>query len=386
MDWNAEGVKLFSNDENLNYALNRWYNFIGRESYEDILKVGSSSQNLSEYIDEFIKLGEKRENEGEIKKAAFYYRAAEFYMKYDDCRKENYRKKFINLISDAFDIEESQREKIPYENANIYAYKFLVNNSKGTIVIFGGYDSYIEELIEIIKYLNQYQYSVIAFDGPGQGSTLEESKLKMDFNWDKVLKSILDYFDLKEVTLIGMSLGGILALQAAAFEKRIKQVVAFDVMYSLFDCILSASSEEGKEKIKTLLKLQEKSKFNSMMEKFMSASIKVYWSINQGMHVMGVDNPYDYFIKIQSFNTEKISALVNQDVLLMAGTNDNYVPLEMLYMQMQVLTNAKSIEARVFTANEHAEGHCQLTNLKLALDVIINWINFSSKKDGCMLK
>ena len=47
--------------------------------------------------------------------------------------------------------------------------------------------------------------------------------------------AVLDYFEVQEITLIGMSLGGCLALRAAAFEPRVHRVVAYDVFTDLLD-------------------------------------------------------------------------------------------------------------------------------------------------------
>jgi|SaaInlV_200m_DNA_3_1039701.scaffolds.fasta_scaffold02100_11 pimeloyl-ACP methyl ester carboxylesterase len=44
----------------------------------------------------------------------------------------------------------------------------------------------------------------------------------MDVCWEKPTAAILDYFDLDDVTLFGLSMGGWLCLRAAAFEPRIK--------------------------------------------------------------------------------------------------------------------------------------------------------------------
>jgi hypothetical protein len=38
------------------------------------------------------------------------------------------------------------------------------------------------------------------------------------------------------------------------------------------------------------------------------------------------------------------------------------------------LTSARSVAGRVFTSDEHAQNHCQVGNVKLALDVILDWI------------
>jgi hypothetical protein len=58
------------------------------------------------------------------------------------------------------------------------------------------------------------------------------------------------------------------------------------------------------------------------------------------------------------------------DVLLMAGAEDHCVPLSQLGDQLAILINAKSVTARMFTATEHAQNHCQVGNLGLALQVV----------------
>ena len=64
--------------------------------------------------------------------------------------------------------------------------------------------------------------------------------------------------------------------------------------------------------------------------------------------------------------------MITQDTLVMAGTADLYTVY--LKEQIEALTNAKSVESRLFTEDEQAHQHCQVGNLKLALDVIIDWI------------
>jgi hypothetical protein len=50
------------------------------------------------------------------------------------------------------------------------------------------------------------------------------------------------------------------------------------------------------------------------------------------------------------------------------------IPLKELQKHRQGLVNARSITERIFSADEHAENHCQVGNIKLALDVILDWI------------
>jgi hypothetical protein len=67
--------------------------------------------------------------------------------------------------------------------------------------------------------------------------------------------------------------------------------------------------------------------------------------------------------------------LVTQAVLLMAGSKDQGIPLQMLPDQQMWLTQAHSITTRVFTEAESAQNHCQIGNQGLALKVILGWLD-----------
>lgn len=77
-------------------------------------------------------------------------------------------------------------------------------------------------------------HSVILFDGPGQNSTLRFEKVPMTHEWEKPVAAVLNYIEAENVTLIGMSLGGYIAIRAASQEKRVQRVIAYDVMMDFF--------------------------------------------------------------------------------------------------------------------------------------------------------
>jgi hypothetical protein len=99
-------------------------------------------------------------------------RGAEFYIKESTPQKHNCRKKFISLMQEHYNIKENQYFKVPYENGFLSAYRFTPEAPKGTFVMFGGFDSYIEELFPIVMIIKDSGYDVICFDGPGQGVTI----------------------------------------------------------------------------------------------------------------------------------------------------------------------------------------------------------------------
>src|SRR4029079_9419002 len=99
-----------------------------------------------------------------------------------------------------------------------------------TIVVCGGFDSYIEEFLPMLSTMVDAGHRVIAFEGPGQGSALEDRGLTMIPEWERPVSAVLDHYRLTEVTAIGESLAGGLVIRAAAYEPRITRVVSMDIL------------------------------------------------------------------------------------------------------------------------------------------------------------
>ena len=224
-------------------------------------------------------------------------------------------------------------------------------------------------------YLRDAGYEVIAFEGPGQGGALNEAGLPMTAEWHKPVKAVLDYFQVENVTLIGLSMGGGLVFRAAAFEPRVERVVAYDIFTDFLDVNLRQVNPLLRGLLKTLLHLRAAPVVNAMAERVAKKSPVAEWGIAEGMHVTGTSSPYEFFQKARQFHTADVSTLVKQDVLLLAGSEDHYVPVHQLYQQMKMLGNARSITARLFTRSESAENHCQAGNYGLALRTIVNWLD-----------
>ena len=93
------------------------------------------------------------------------------------------------------------------------------------------------------------------------------------------------------------------------------------------------------------------------------------------MHVTGTDSAFGFLQAFRQFETADVSASITQDVLLLAGSEDHYIPLEQWHDQMRMLKNAHSITARLFTRGESAQNHCQVGNYGLALRTIVNWLD-----------
>lgn len=362
-------------DFSINFQMNRCYTMTNDDvMLKEMREVSPSIHNYEQFIQKFLELYTKALNEGHKLRAAYYLRTAEFYMTAAHPQKQNYRKQFISLVQEYFHISDKQTYKVPYENGFLPTYRFTPENPKGIIVMFGGFDSYVEEMLKMALFLKETGYDVVFFDGPGQGSALEDYKIPMTHEWEKPVKAILDYFKLDDVTLLGISLGGYLTIRAAAFEKRVHRVVADDILSNFYEVVLNTLPLQLRDKVNSLMPHGNEEEVNILFEDLMKKSLMVEWAINQGMHITGSKTPYEFLSKILLYNTSKISEKLEQDVLLMAAKEDHYIPLNQFFEQSKSLTNVRSLTTRMFTRKENAQNHCQSGNLGLAFEVITNWI------------
>jgi len=362
--------------ENINFQLNRAIRNGGR--LEDIEKIAPKIKDFIDWKRELVSIAEQALSEGRILNAAMYYRAAEFFVLPNDPDKEILFDKFIELFYKVYENLANEKVEIPYENSFLPAFHLKNDQSKATIVIHGGYDSFMEELYKLALYFREMGYEVVLFEGPGQGTALKKNKLHMTHEWEKPVKAILDYFNLDNVILLGISLGGYLGLRAAAFEPRISKVIAYDIIYDFFQVLLYAAGGKTKELVESMLEKNERSLLNKIFQRVMKNNLLVNWGVNHGMYVFGAKTPFEFIEKSRLFSTAQISDRITQDVLLLAGSKDHFIPLEMFYKQIEALKNVKSLTCRLFTEKEHAAGHCQYGNLKLVCDFILNWIEITN--------
>jgi len=369
------GYHGFHKDKLINFQLNRWYS-LGYARFEDIKEVSHKIKNFEDWKKEMVKLAKEAETGNRMMNAAFYYRAAEFFVSPEDPDKEALYDKFSDLFYEVFQDDEIERFKVPYKKTFLPAMKIppIRGKKKGTIVMHGGFDSFIEEFYSVMRYFSDHGYEVIAFEGPGQGAARKKYGLALNHEWEKPTKAILDYFKLNDVTLLGVSMGGYFCFRAAAFEPRIKRVIALGIAfdYTQFPNIVA-------QKLMKLFFIHLRNFTNAMAIKKMKKNRMHAWIIGNLMYITKKETPMDAADVAFQMNEKNLhSDLVKQDVLILTGREDHFIPFKMHNMQVKALTNAKSLTARVFTKEEQAQNHCQIGNIGLALDVMVKWIEKKS--------
>ncbi|MFH1313189.1 MAG: alpha/beta fold hydrolase [Candidatus Eisenbacteria bacterium] len=201
------GYRQFHKNQLFNFQLNRPYS-LGYARLEDLVEAGGKIGTFGEWKTEMLRLAEESILDGRLMNAAFYCRAAEFYTFPDDPDKELLYDRFSELFYRAFEDHRIERLKIPYGASTLPAIAVEPEGEpKGTIVLHGGYDSFIEEFYSLMHYFRASGFRVIGFDGPGQGAARRKNGLPLDYRWEKPVGCVLDHLGLEDVTLIGLSMG-----------------------------------------------------------------------------------------------------------------------------------------------------------------------------------
>ena len=378
------GFYEFSPDAGMNFQLNRFYS-TGVLEKEELTEIGRKAEDFEAWIRLFTEAGKKAEEQGDHLKAAFCYRAAQFYTLSNakDAQGNSLKKTLYEKCMEHFDAyyKNSDRihyERIPFQNGYLPVYYVKPEHPKSVIVLHGGYDSFIQEFLSFLVYFGELGYEAYFFEGPGQGEVLMRCGIQMTPEWQHCTSAVLDHFGLQDVTLIGVSLGGYLAPQAAVHEPRIQRVVMFDLIYDFYGAITNKMGEKKAKFFDWMMK-HPRSFLWKWLDKKLQENYFMRWLLGQGYAIYeNVHSPYEYFKCIRQYNTKEISPLIRQDVLVLAGAQDLYT----IYYedQLKALTNARSVSGHLFTAAENADHHCQIGNLQLALEVITDWIE--EKTDG----
>ncbi|MCM3747212.1 alpha/beta hydrolase [Paenibacillus pasadenensis] len=368
--------KQFVADEQFNFQINRFVS----DYYLDDERVNSDLQGIVPRLTDmdnwhkaWLEYAVMREERQDYDIASVYYEAAEFYMNESDPVKEKIYQKYHETFYKGFNDFEYESYQIPYEHSYMPAIKLVTPGAKKTLIVFGGYDSYLEEMVKMMKFLKGIDYNIIVFDGPGQGNALKNG-LKFIHNWEKPVSIVIDFFKLDRVSLMGCSWGGYFSMRAAAFEKRIDKAIAFNIFYCGLDALRIRMPEDIWNKLSALLDANKADQVNAMIESMMKQSVDLSWKMKKGMENTGEKTPFNLLKSLSKHTMEGIGPLINQDVLLTAGEDDQYVPISRLPQIEKELINAGSITTKVYTKETGGEQHCQVGYRELVFNDIINFL------------
>ena len=369
--------KTVNSIQQFDFQINRVLTYGDKACDEDhVISALASVGNIDEWYEAWISIAKEAIQSNKHLHAAYYYRMAEFFLKHNDPRKESVFKDCLLEFDLGFQQNDItfERFEIPYENGHMKCFRMDAENPKETILVCGGYDSFIEEFVLQVNDFVKRGYSVILFEGPGQGECINQGIYFTDA-FHKATSKVLDFFDLKNCAFVGISWGGYFALESAANEPRINKVAAYDVLDDGLEVMTNVYPSPVKQIIRTLIRGQHEKAINFLCARIGKKSVIADWMLSQGMYITGSSTPFEMYLKLKKHNLNGQLQNIKQDVLLLGGEKDHYVPRVQFERCKNDIHNARSLTTRMFTESEGGHQHCQIGNHTIATNYIMDWID-----------
>ena len=362
-------------DVGMNYTLNRpLLDGTSPSRLEEISAVAPRIKDYGSWYAVWLELAQRAEAEKRWLDAASYFHGAEFYLPAGDVRNGLYDDFARNWARGMEGVAGYERVAVPYPGGHLPGFRLQAKGKERSTFIFtGGYDSFVEEFYNFLLPLTELGFTVIAFDGPGQGGALRQG-IYLDHAWEKPAKAVLDYFKLDAVEWLGASCGGYMCIRAAAFEPRIKHVISMPTSYSGLDMTWKQMRPGKAQELMSRFRAGDRAGTEAVVDSERLPSSVFEWCVVQGMHITGTKTPFDFLTAIEKSSLDGILHNVTQDILLTEGEQDHLFDIGWIHRTMRELVCARSVTARIFTAREGAEQHCQLGNTAVARAEIVNWL------------
>lgn len=253
-----------------------------------------------------------------------------------------------------------RRVEIPYEDSSLPAYFHGIPDATGPVplmIVWNGLDSTKEMMVYsgFAQLLAKRGIATLMVDCPGAGEALRLRGLRSRHDTEVWAKAIIDWVetdlpeaDARRIGLAGWSLGGYYAPRAAAFEKRIRLVVAWGANYNWAEMQRRRLAREGEN------------------------PVPHYWDHVQW--VFGADGMEDFFEKIAGMTLEGVVERITVPFLVTHGIGDRQIPVEYAHAEYEAAVNSPKRELRIFGQEEGGAEHIGLDNMPYVAAWTADWV------------
>jgi pimeloyl-ACP methyl ester carboxylesterase len=266
--------------------------------------------------------------------------------------------------------------EIPYEDTTLGGYFFRpeATGSRPTVVMPGGYDSFVEESYQSgARAAVTRGYNCLAFDGPGQGHVLLRQRLYMRPDFEAVIGPVLDWLVTRpevqadRIILMGRSFGGYLAPRAACGETRLAGLVCDPGQISL----AAALRQRLPPAAVAMLEKGDAAGVNEFFAGPMAQIPMTRFFFVSRMRVHGVETVYDFLREAMRYDLSDRVGTITCPTLVC----DN--PTDTVSSRGNTLYEALRCEKTLltFSPEEGAGGHCEAGAAALFEQRVFDWID-----------
>ncbi|APR78266.1 Hypothetical protein A7982_03613 [Minicystis rosea] len=345
-------------------------------------------------------LAERVEREGRASKGAItqrdallrasnYWRSAEFFLHgvNEDPRAREVYLRSVACFRDAIrHMPHITPVEIPFEGTVLHGYFYRApgDGPKPVALMHSGFDGTVEEMHFIgAAAAHERGYHVLAFDGPGQPAARHHDGLVFRPNWETVIGPVVDWLsaqpEVGPIALIGLSMGGLLAPRAAAFEPRLAACIAIDGVYDL-GIVSTSRMPMPRPEAEALLRAPSAPEIDAGLEQMIAVNPTARWAVHHGMWALGAKSPREFLAKYLDYTLANgIAERIRCPTLVCEAEEDLFFDGQP-QMLFEHLTCEKTFMR--FTHADHAGAHCHAGAQRLAFGRVFDWLDATLAKRG----
>jgi pimeloyl-ACP methyl ester carboxylesterase len=341
-----------------------------------------TADRIADEADVSLKAGHRVTARDGLLRASTYYRTAEFFLHGDpgDPRVEYSYSQAVSCFQAAVALFETPVTpvQIPYDDTVLHGYFYSGGSGvRPTVVMHNGFDGSAEEMHFFgAAAAVERGYHVLTFDGPGQPAARRLDGLVFRPDWEHPVAQVLDWLcarpdvDADRVAILGASMGGLLAVRAAAFEPRLGACIAFDGVYDLG--VISVSELPlPRDQAEAVLRAEHAPEADAAIEEVMARNPTARWALTHGAYVMGVDSPRAFLASYLDYSLVGIAERVACPTLICEAEDDDFFAGQ----PREVFDHLRAPRTLLrFAASEGAGAHCQSGAQRLAFGRIFDWL------------
>jgi dienelactone hydrolase len=253
------------------------------------------------------------------------------------------------------------RVEIPFEDASLpgYFYSAPGEGPHPVVIQWNGLDSTKEMMYYsgFPRMLAERGISTLMIDTPGSGEALRLRNLHARFDTEVWASAIVDWIeanaaelhaDPDRVGIVGWSLGGYFAPRAAAFEKRLKFVVAWGANHNWAAVQEARRRREGEN------------------------PVPHYW--DHVFWVFDATDMDDFIAKTANMKLEGVVEKITVPFLITHGVGDRQIPVAYAHESYDQAVNSPKRELRLFDNPEGGTEHISIDNMTYVAGIIADWI------------
>jgi dienelactone hydrolase len=320
------------------------------------------ADQVAEQATEAEKAGHLRTAGQKYFRAAAYVCPAERMLSSKDPERIPFYQQGLDLMQKSFELIDpaTTRVEVPFEGDLLPAYFTQATRADGspapTMIMWNGLDSTKEHMYtsEWPKEMAARGISTLMVDCPGSGEALRFLGLKSRVETEDWAKACVDYLETRDdvdadrIGLVGWSLGGYYAPRAAAYEKRIRLVVAWGANHNWGEVQKRRLEREGEN------------------------PVPHYWE--HVLWVWGADDVTTFAEDAAAVNLNGVVAQITCPFLITHGANDRQIPVAYAHQSYDQAVNSPKRELRIFTPEEGATEHVGLDHLPHVGAYTADWI------------